>query len=363
MKLGFRTKLWLGYGGLIALVLAAGAIGLSVVKSGRGAVEAILHENGDSVDACQKLIASSEHLLVEALTRPEGAAAVLDASETAVCEQALRFQQSNITLEGEAERTRHLAGAWTRFERALHADATQPQPRAELLAAFNDLRGAAHTITRMNLDNMVSLHGDVTRVARATETRLLVLLIAALAFGIWFMILTGDAVLKPVRALTRLVEQVAQGNLDVPAASAGPDEIGRLAATFNGLVASLRQFRKLGWAGVSWVHRALSDTLDLLPEPVAIVDQAGNVVLANLAAQRVLGLQAEGEIDRTRQGAWLRRVLEYAATPGKDMATLAAEGVMDLAVNGKTQRFRPVLHAVRDHETRLEGLVLVLERG
>lgn len=113
MKLGFRTKLWLGYGGLIALVLAAGAIGLSVVKSGRGAVEAILHENGDSVDACQKLIASSEHLLVEALTRPEGAAAVLDASETAVCEQALRFQLSNITLEGEAERTRHLAGAWS----------------------------------------------------------------------------------------------------------------------------------------------------------------------------------------------------------------------------------------------------------
>ncbi|MCZ7646417.1 MAG: HAMP domain-containing protein [Planctomycetota bacterium] len=294
MKIGFRTKLWLGYAGLMLLVLAVGAVALSVVKSGRGAVERILHENRDSVAACTRMTEAADRLLLDRLAHAPGAAPFeAPAAPRETFEQALRFQQGNLTIEGEPELTRDLAASWARFQAEL---AREPEvgARAPLLAAFDDLQHAAHRIAELNLENIVSVHGEVQQAADDVESRLWVILLAALAFGSLFMVLTGDAVLKPVYALTRAVESIARGNLDVNVPVLASDEMGNLARSFNAMVGSLRQFQKLGWAGVTWVHHALGRALEQVAEPVAVLDAAGNVVLANAPAQRYLGLRAGG---------------------------------------------------------------------
>lgn len=61
------------------------------------------------------------------------------------------------------------------------------------------------------------------------------------AFFVPVGILMAHSLVRPMRAITRAARRVREGDLDVPPLSAGHGEVGELTATFNEMVAHLRQ--------------------------------------------------------------------------------------------------------------------------
>ena len=76
------------------------------------------------------------------------------------------------------------------------------------------------------------------------RTRLVILWIAAMLTGILLTYLLAGRLLEPVKALDRAAAEIGKGNYDVRMPVQGGDEIGRLAATFNSMCASIRQGRE-----------------------------------------------------------------------------------------------------------------------
>jgi two-component system sensor histidine kinase MprB len=88
----------------------------------------------------------------------------------------------------------------------------------------------------VNYDDAVAALGALRYISA-----LIALIASAVGAGIsWYV--TGRAV-APLRDLTRAVEQVAGGELDVEVDSTGSSEVGRLAGAFNTTVAALRRSR------------------------------------------------------------------------------------------------------------------------
>jgi GAF domain-containing protein/HAMP domain-containing protein len=95
-------------------------------------------------------------------------------------------------------------------------------PSQEILGQAVIAKGQTAQVTTNTIVQSIILVGAI----------LLVALLATLAFG--------NRLTMPLRQLTSTAEQIIGGNLDATAKAGGPDEIGRLALTFNLMTSRLR---------------------------------------------------------------------------------------------------------------------------
>ena len=65
-RLGLRAKLWVGFGGLFAMVLAASGMGVVVLTHYSSAYDRIFKENYDSVTYCERMMEALDGLDYEA---------------------------------------------------------------------------------------------------------------------------------------------------------------------------------------------------------------------------------------------------------------------------------------------------------
>lgn len=101
--------------------------------------------------------------------------------------------------------------------------------------------------------------------------------ITVLALTLWSMWrLLRRRVIAPLRQLDAAAAQLAGGNLAVRAALRAPDEMGRLAAGFNRMAASLAE----QIAALEREQRYLQEILDGLPDGVRVIRQSDLAILA-----------------------------------------------------------------------------------
>src|ERR1041385_6073724 len=100
-----RRKLFLGFGGLLAVLFAVGAISFALLKSYTGTIDRISRENYDSVlfgqgmkDALDRLDDIAESLFVGMAPQAEAVQA-----STAAFEDDPRRETGHITIPGERE--------------------------------------------------------------------------------------------------------------------------------------------------------------------------------------------------------------------------------------------------------------------
>lgn len=108
-----------------------------------------------------------------------------------------------------------------------------------------------------------------------------------LAGGWWFM---GRFVTQPVRRLTAVSQRLAAGDLEARARVDSQDELAELGEGFNQMAQALRQRLE----EIEEKERFLEQLLDAFPDGVRVVDTDYQIVLANAAFRRQIGL-AEGE--------------------------------------------------------------------
>ncbi|HSI34821.1 MAG TPA: histidine kinase dimerization/phospho-acceptor domain-containing protein, partial [Tepidisphaeraceae bacterium] len=312
---GLRQKLLFGFGGLLAILLAVGALSLVVLQRYSTTLQTFLHENYRSVEYGQAMKDALERLDEAAGKWAEPSAelaAVRDAAGRARAEfdHNLQLERKNITLHPqESEAVARLDAAWDKYATA-HADALDEyKPLAERRAALAvvagqspRLREAARDVISLNLRNMVEQDGQVRRSARAAERALYVLVAAGVGLAVAFVVVLGGRILKPLRSLTESAREIERGNLDLIVPVRSRDEVGQLAEAFNSMAAKLREFRRSDRAKLVRTQRTTQLAVNSLPDAVAVVSPDGVVELANDAARRLFGLRPEAPLSAGKVG-------------------------------------------------------------
>ena len=370
LRLRLRQKLWFGFGGLLAVLLTVGGLGIVVVTWNGQTIQRIMRENYDTILYCQRMSECLNEL--DGIVRARQWGEDVDSSKTEAAMQKfelnLRLQQGNVTVQGERVLTDSLADTWGEFKEAyaeLMRMDLSPAKRRELyvssvLPLIGDLHKALQQIADTNLGNIVSVDGQVRRVSRQTLYWMVALVATGGIVGSLFVLFISRSILGPVQSLIRAAREIGQGNLDVVVQAQTNDELGQLAESFNLMAEHLRAFRRSDRMRVLRLQHTTQQAIDSLPAAVAVLDTDGHVEMANKEAQAVFGIKPESRVSELSGSAWLAALLRDVTRRGRTVAPKGYESAIQHFVEGEERFYLPNAFPVVDHEKRLVGATIIL---
>lgn len=308
--IGIRQKLIMGFGGMLAVIIAVGGLTLSQIGQLGVAIDVILKENYRSVVACQGMKESLERIDSGLLFTLAGEHAqglrLIDANEPKF-RAALASELGNITLPGEGERAQSLRGLFERYAESLSGMRPENRPlearRADyfskLQPLFLKIKSAADDILLMNQSNMDGANNHARQLAETARRRMVAAIALAALLAALYGCFSHRWILRPISRLIESTNEIRQGNLDLVVKADSRDEIGRLSLAFNEMASALRQARKADKLSLMRSRRATEDVFHALPDAVAVLDPDGRVEVATETAERVFGL---------KPGVWAERL-------------------------------------------------------
>lgn len=316
---GLTRKLLIGFGGVMVILFVVATLLIAFLTSHSHALEAVQHENYDSVRFCEGMKGALDQAqAIAQLNQPLPATAgdALDKAR-ADFETNARAQLRNTTLAGEMERSQQAVTfgkqVFDQTRRWISDSSIHDRPafyREEIFPPYQQCRNALSDVSQMNLTNLVRVNGQVRSALLAMRTTIILLLIIGLSMSSVFVILTARGMIRPLIQLTSSVRQIEEGNLD-PILEAGDndDEIGELAQAFNKMAVKLREFRRLDLERLARTQQTTQAAIDSLPDGVAVLDIDGRIEISNRTAQIHFHLIPGENIHAVRPD-WGRQFLE-----------------------------------------------------
>ncbi len=390
MKLSLRWRIVLTLVPLLTILAILGGVAMVLLHHLGGRIEAILRENYDSVVYMERLNEAQERIdssFQFALAGREQEARQQYAQNWTPYLDNLRKEQNNITLPGEGEQVARLTALTQRYQRQGDAFYKRPARQAErqqdyfgsggLLNTFKEIKDASGQILRMNQDNMEQASRQARRTARDSLIWFGMGLAVAAILAVWLAWHTIRGILQPIRSVTQSALAIGLGNWDQVLPVQSRDELGQLAEAFNTMARQLRHYRQTDYARLLRAQRTSQATIDSFPEPVLVVDGAGQVEMANPAAQRMLGVAAPpsphplplGGRGRGEGGAtpiWqppeaLRQPLLQAVQHQLPYLPEGFDRALQLRVDGREHSFLPRILPIRDPYGNSLGAAVLLE--
>jgi two-component system, NtrC family, sensor histidine kinase KinB len=369
VAMSLKTKLMIGFCGLLSILVTVGVLSVRTVSESSTAIDRISRENYDTVAACYRM--------KEAISRLDRMAQVSlweeypdlsGESRPAIAEfeKNLKFQQGNVTVAGELEATGHLEALWAEYLRdyqeflrsetvALRREAY----RNRLLPQSQAVRDAAQHIVELNLNNMVSVDGRVRQRALETRQTMLVLVLSGVVIAVLFIAVVLPSILRPIAGLTRSVRAIREGNLDLVVKVRSQDEIGQLAGAVNDMAVSLREFRRTDRSRFHRTQRATLLVLESLSSAVAICNQRGEIELANERAQKLFGLKPEATVSAAGN-SMLTELFGRACRELRPIKPASCAEAIQVFRDGEERFFLPEAIPILDERRELAGVTLVL---
>jgi two-component system, NtrC family, sensor histidine kinase KinB len=366
--LSLRLKLTVAFAGLFLLLASIAGFSITLIDGVSSTFERIFRENLLSIEASGAMRIASEALgetvreRMQAGQTPGGRE--IDSLREEF-ERRLRFQQGNVTLPGEQAMTDSLTQAWRRLADALDlAQKANPTPtsdgyRQAIRPNLESIWRHTQAIAALNSANMLSTDGQVKLHAsktRGTLTLLLTssaLLIALLLFGI------ARLILNPISVLTRSVQEIERGNLDLVLQVRSRDELGELATAFNAMAARLREFRRSDRARFLRAQKATQVAINSLPDAVAVLSLGGEVEMANDSAIQFFGIKPGTSLDMLGQ-PWLQSLFATVMRELRPYHPQGYENARQIFLDGKERFFLPHAIPILDESKEVSGLTLIL---
>jgi two-component system, NtrC family, sensor histidine kinase KinB len=368
--LGLRHKLILGFGVLLAILLAVGGQSISYLSRLGESIDVILRENYRSVIACQQMKEALERIdsgLLFTLLGDAKEGEDLISKNEAAFEKALQAELNNITIPGEGEKSDQVKNLYTRYKTALEYVKNAANPFAlrredyfaVLFPTFGQIKSAAEDILQMNQKNMSEANDRARRQAAQASRQMILFLAAGALMAIVFIVFAGRWILRPIRRLTYSTDEIRRGNLDLVVSEDAHDEIGRLAQSFNAMTASLREFRRSDQAKLLRIQRATQQAFDRLPDAVAVVDPAGKIEVSTESAKTVFGLRPGTDIRLL--SPVLAKLYDDALAEDRVSPPKNGPGLLQEFVSGMERFYRPEAVPILDLERRPAGVIVVLQ--
>jgi two-component system, NtrC family, sensor histidine kinase KinB len=363
-----RRKLWLGFGGMLAILLTIAVIGIAVLNRYSRTLEQIFRENYDSVAAMEKSKDALNHLDTAALLAAWKSAndgERLSKDYRSRFEESLKFQRSNITLPNETDLTVHLAGLWEQYRNEHTRIFGMQQADAQhhyidvLIPLSQRLNAAAQTIADANLKNMVSVDGQVRQIAQQARNALYLLLAVGVIFAVAYATFFGTTILRPLESLTQSAKEIGRGNLDLVVQSSSKDEVGQLGDAFNSMAASLREFRRSNQARLLRTQQTTQHAINTLHDAVVVLGVGGQIEIANDTARRRFNLEPGKNVDELKIG-WLANLHRHVCQTERPFEPRGYENAIQVFVDGDERFFLPHALPMLDEARRLIGVIVVL---
>ena len=367
--LGLRAKLLAGLGSLMAILLAVALLSNSIVAHYSDSIQTLFYQDYDSAAACQVMQESVDAVAEQAERRVWGDAHITLASAQPAIDQfesEFAIQSKIADVPGEREATDRLKSVWNGFiesHKSLFDPALTETQRRDLLTSqvlprASEVRSAAQEIIDMNIRYMTSGRGEAKLKAVHARWAMHLLTASGLGVAAVIVILCGTIVLRPLRLLTRSVNEISTGKLDLAVNISGHDEIAQLAGAFNQMAAQLREFKRLDHEKLVRTQHTTQLAIDSLPDAVIVLDRGGTIELVNQTAIRLFDLMPGMPI----AGCNLRALSALApATPqphqGDAPGYRAAIRVED---DGRTRYFLPRTYPILDEHRSAIGTAVVL---
>jgi signal transduction histidine kinase len=215
-------------------------------------------------------------------------------------ERELAVEADNITEPGEGEAVDKMRSRWTEFKRvwSQFSANTDLASRKEfafatLTPAFRNVKQTADEILDINQDAMILKSQRTEQRAARFERILTVAVILASVLGLLASVSLTTRLLRPLGVVSAAVRRFGQGDLQARARIQGQDDIAQLAQEFNTMADHLERYRKSSLGELLQAQQASQAAIDSLPDPVLMLDAAGNLQGTNAAARTILGIDPE----------------------------------------------------------------------
>ncbi len=362
-----KAKLIVGFSALLAVAVLVAAIGTSVVNSYGNALTKILRENYDSIVYCEglKKALSDFHDEVQDVTvLGQRLDSMRIEAATQQFNQMLKLEQGNITLSGERDSVKAVIEFWQKVQAealqltggTLGDSTTLARYHGLFRPAVERLQLVIQNISDMNLSNMIAVDGEAQRRAQEAKQFTYVLIIAGILLALILILVTGRAVLQPLKILTQSIREIQSGNLNLVLQPRIRDEVGQLMEAFNDMAAELRLLKQGDQAKLARSQQSAQLVLDSLPDAVIVMAPDATVELANAAARRIVGVRPGGSIYDTSP-EWHKSL--HVETSGQFVGDKESERVVQAFVKGKEKFFLPRVLPIRDSEGLPVGIILV----
>lgn len=366
-----RQKFLVGFGSLFLIIVIIGVQSIIRLTELGQSIDVILRENFRSVIACQEMKEALERLdsgILFIILGNEKPGNEHIQQNLPLFEKALRVELDNITLPGEGERANLLRTFFAEYRQTLQLiqnPAASSQARQNvyfnrLLPIFQSIKNTANEILQMNQQNMEKANRWAREQAAAARGRMYLALFIGTILALGFIYLTNRWILRPVMRLTRSVEEIKQGNLEIVIPQNTNDEIGQLSGAFNDMTASLRDFRRSSQARVVRMQQATQQAFNSLPEAIAVVDPEGQVEVATEPAKSIFNLMPNMPVSSSTE-PWIEKF--FRDTIRNRQVTIPNEknALIQRFVDGDERYFRPRAVPILDHDEQPTGVTIIFE--
>lgn len=298
-----RTKILGGYCLILALMMVVWAVAVvNLYQLGR-AGEAILQENQLSVQAAENMI---QHL-----ERQDSAALLFFLGDPNSMEQfrnnQIEFVQwlgrarDNLTEPGEEKVIADIDAAYRRYMALLqsmaalafddHQEALSFYHK-RLFPGFMQVRLSCLTLREMNQNAMEKASRHAHRLSVRTIWSMTIVGAVSGSVGLVFSIILSALLLRPLAAMTRATEQLAEGEYDVSLEVSSGDELGRLAKQIVTMSQKLKIFHDLNVGHLIAEKRRGEAILRSIGDGLVVVDETFHISAINPQAAKLLNLSS-----------------------------------------------------------------------
>lgn len=367
--IGLRSKILLGFGGMLLILIVVSIIAQTVMEHYSRALEKSYREDYESVAACQSMIQAVEQLDLAAQdmlwNRAVDSGHVNEARNE--FEHELAVQRQEATLPGEASATEALARQWAQYARTYRQledsqwtfDRRSEAYLNRLLPRSRAVRMASQKLIDMNLASILAVPKRAQASAARAHWVMRTLTVSGVVIAVLFAVLIGRMILRPIRTLTESVHEIERGNLDLCVPVQSHDELGTLASAFNIMAENLRRYRQLAQDRLVRTEKTTQLAIDSLPDAVLVVTPQRKVELANVAARKLLGVLPGDEISPDSPGP-LPELLNRLSAAGHETELSNYESILQVEQDGQTRYFLPRTAPIADGSPRPLGATVVL---
>jgi NtrC-family two-component system sensor histidine kinase KinB len=303
--MSLRSKLLLAQLPLLFALLIVGLLSRHTIGELGANAQNILKDNHASVLAAQRMRESALALAGKALTSVRGHAALSPeslAADRAMFDQALHFQDGNVTEVGERELTDRVRASWRRYDERLAQLSAAPPEQAnrlyldEVAPELQALLRGTEEIASINQDAMVRKSVLARKESARWSALTVVTTLGALLLGLLASAVLTSRLVRPLSVLSQAVRRVGEGDLVARARIVGRDEIAQVAREFNVMADRLGEYRSSSLGELLQAQRASQAAIDSLPDPVLVLATDGRLLNVNITAETLLGLSVESEL-------------------------------------------------------------------